>query len=371
ADLQRLLEAQISRTWRRGWQPADVVRVTAKTTCKAETELVRFVIAEDAAGYEGRASSATSGWMNQLEEIEAHQWWDPSTPWVLQLQHGWRDTLIAGVCLLNLLEALPRIPTLITPPHEWDPTTPFEIPADNHLAPGVLSKVRALLAKAESTSFDAEAESLTAKAQELITRYRIDRAKLSAEGEESDTEVVGRRVGIDDPYAQAKSLLLAGIADANGCRSVWSKAFGFAALFGFPEDLDGVETLFTSLLVQATAALQREGSKQDRYGRSRTTRFRRSFLVAFATRISQRLRESTDATVRQHDDEAGGSLLPVLVARERAADAAVKEAYPELSHHQISATDAEGYWLGTRFGDIADLGYADNEEALVLTGSHT
>ena len=44
----------------------------------------------------------------------------------------------------------------------------------------VLHKVRALLAKAEATPFDAEAEAFTSKAQELIARYRIDDALLSA-----------------------------------------------------------------------------------------------------------------------------------------------------------------------------------------------
>ena len=122
----------------------------------------------------------------------------------------------------------------------------------------------ALLAKAESTNFAAEAEAFTAKAQELMARHRIDRAVLDQGAQNSTEGPVGRRIAVDDPYAEAKTLLLGGIADANGCRAVWSKDLGFTTVFGFPDELDWVEERFTSLLVQSVAALRREGPKQDR-----------------------------------------------------------------------------------------------------------
>lgn len=45
----------------------------------------------------------------------------------------------------------------------------------------VLARVRALLAKAESTEFPDEAEALLAKAQALISRHAIDRAAVAGE----------------------------------------------------------------------------------------------------------------------------------------------------------------------------------------------
>src|SRR5438552_3000516 len=74
-----------------------------------------------------------------------------------------------------------------------------------------------------------------------------------------------------------------------------------------PADLDAVELLFTSLLVQANAAMIRAGGKKDEYGRSRTRSFRQSFLVPYAIRIGERLAEATghaeqEAVARQ---EAG------------------------------------------------------------------
>ena len=266
---------------------------------------------------------------------------------------SWIESLRAAVRLSSLLGALPTLPMLSTPPAAWRAgagrTTRSQLP------PGLLDKVRALLAKAESTDFDAEAEAFTVKAQELMARHRIDRAVLEDASSRGDAPA-GRRLFIDDPYADAKALLLQVICEANGGHGVWSKGMGFSTVFAFDDELDIIDDLFTSLLVQVTAALRREGSKQDRWGRSRTTRFRRSFLVAFAHRIGQRLREATDAAVADAEAETGRSLVPVLASRAAAAQDAAADAFPEVTGFAASATDGEGWFAGTMFGDRADLG---------------
>jgi hypothetical protein len=116
--------------------------------------------------------------------------------------------------------------------------------------------------------------------------------------------------------------------------------------------------LFTSLLVQATSALRRAGPKQDGYGRSRTTRFRRSFLVAYAVRIGQRLRETVDAAVDSASAEMGMALVPILTARTEATAAAAERAFPNLGSFSPSATDGEGWYAGTLFGDQVELSVA-------------
>src|SRR5205823_14651531 len=89
----------------------------------------------------------------------------------------------------------------------------------------MLDRVRALLAKAESTEFPDEAEAYTAKAQELMTRHRIDHALLTVTKRVRDRPVT-RRLAVDNPYEAPKSLLLQVVAEANGCRAVWMKRFG-------------------------------------------------------------------------------------------------------------------------------------------------
>jgi hypothetical protein len=64
--------------------------------------------------------------------------------------------------------------------------------------------------------------------------------------------------------------LLDAVASANQCRVVWSKHLGFCTVIGHATDLDAVELLFTSLLVQATGEMTRQGSRKDPYGRSRS-----------------------------------------------------------------------------------------------------
>jgi hypothetical protein len=219
----------------------------------------------------------------------------------------------------------------------------------------VLQRVRALLAKAEATPFDAEAEAFTAKAQELIARYRIDHALLSARNLHDRETPLPRRVHVEDPYVTAKVVLLSRVADANDCRSVWPKPLRYVELFGFADDLDAVEELFTSLLVQVTAALRRSGSKRDTFGRSRTTAFRRAFLMAFAVRIGQRLQATVAATVDAAVADTGRELMPILAARAHAAEALARASYPFTRPIRASVTDPEGWHAGSIFADQADL----------------
>lgn len=349
-EISRLLEGQVAALWDHGWEPADVHRQTGRVLGRAEVAIVDAVIVAQAAGYEELGRTVAPAWMAQVEALGRLGPRHPS--YLAETGPDWRRTLAAAVRLMALVMALPRLPRLSPPPSEW--RRGMAVPAGS-LPDDLLDKVRALLAKAESTTFEAEAEAFTAKAQELMARHRIDRAVIDARSPHRDEPPVGRRLGVDDPYADAKAALLAAIASANGCRAVWCRELGISTVFGLAGQIAAVEELFTSLLVQATAALRREGSKQDRWGTSRTTRFRRSFLVAFAIRIGQRLRETVEATVSAASEEEGPALLPILAARDDEVQAAAQAAFPKLGTFSPAATDREGWVAGTIFGSQADL----------------
>lgn len=224
--------------------------------------------------------------------------------------------------------------------------------------PAKLARVRALLAKAEATEFPEEADALSARAQEMMVRHRIDHAALVAEaGHESG--VGGRRLPVDAPYEQHKAILLNVVARANSCRSVWHDNLGMCTVMGLRQDVNAVELLFTSLLVQATRAMQRAGSLQDSRGRSRTRSFRSSFLAAFAARIGERLSASADSEERRvvHEyAEAGTDLLPVLASQVRKVEEAVSEAFPELGTVELGySRNAQGWWAGHAAADGAAL----------------
>jgi hypothetical protein len=223
--------------------------------------------------------------------------------------------------------------------------------ADGALDPKILSRVRALLAKAESTEFPEEAEALTAKAHQLMARYAIDQLPHDTAGGAGL-----HRVAIEAPYPSAKFLLLGGIAHANRCEAIWSKNDGVATIVGFPVDVATVELLYTSLLIQATTAMLAQGPKADRRGRSRTKAFRHSFLLAFGSRIGQRLQEQTSAEEEAAAAEPGTDLVPLLAERAAEVDKAVSEAFPRLRNHRVSASSGDGIRAGHRAADQADLG---------------
>ena len=352
AEITPLLEDQMARLWDRGWQPADVLRLVDRDLGKLEGVLVRRVIAAQAASYEHLGRRVAGEWMAQLERSGATGSSNGSVFSLRQLGVEWSDALRGAVRLTAFWLHAPRLPRLMDPPSAWRDGPMVD---ERSLPSDMLAKVRALLAKAESTTFETEAEALTAKAQELMARHRIDRALLDAGAHQAGEEPIGRRIGVDNPYADAKAVLLGEVAHANGCKAVWSKQLGFTTVFGYRDELEGVEELFTSLLVQATGALQRAGSKVDGIGRIRTTRYRRSFLVAFALRIGERLRDAVHTTVEDANAGTGTELVPLLRARSDAANAAAREAFPEMSSFAPSATDGEGWHAGRLFGDRADL----------------
>ena len=84
-----------------------------------------------------------------------------------------------------------------------------------------LDDVRALLAKAEASTFAEEAEAFSSKAQELMARYAIERAML--EGLVGDGDPVTTEIRIPDPYASAKFALLSAVSQPNRCRALYDR----------------------------------------------------------------------------------------------------------------------------------------------------
>jgi hypothetical protein len=352
------LQRAVTHAWEYGWQPADLVRAAGREAGARVARLAVDAVAAETRGY--ATATVDHRWAAQLNELDARAWWERDDGYLdaWGAREGLARPAVLGcaVTLLAMLTRLPVLPRLCPLPGAARPAA--APPAASEVDQRILDRVRALLAKAESTGFPEEAEAYSAKAQELMARYSIDQVLLAAGADRpaTDAQPAGRRLGVDNPYEQPKALLLDCVAQANRCRSVWHKQLGFATVMGFPADLDAVELLYTSLLVQATAAMLHEGSRRDRAGRSRTRAFRSSFLTAYAARIGERLRTATETATRGAAAETGrGDLLPVLAAREREVDEAVAELFPELVSHHLRVTDREGWASGTAAADRASL----------------
>ncbi len=149
--------------------------------------------------------------------------------------------------------------------------------------------------------------------------------------------------------------MLSEVASANRCRAVWSKGLGFSTVFGFETDLDAVELLYTSLLVQATTAMVAAGSQVDRYGRSRTRSFRTSFLVAYAQRIGERLREAQASSQEEAAQDYGEALLPVLASQSAVVDEVFASVFPDTVGHTHRIANQAGALAGLAAAELARL----------------
>lgn len=354
--ITRTLDSRVGLAFDRGWQPIDLHRYATRSITTSAAELLGDAMAHRLQTY--ARATVDPDWWPQMEAIQATSWWpsQDSYPAARGDRDGWSDLLRAAVELVAAVWGVPRIEQLGPLPGE---ARPSDHRSAAHVDPRILERARMLLAKAESTTYEAEAETFTAGAQALMARHSIDAAMLAAT-QRTPSGPVMRRLGVDNPYESPKVSLLAGIASANYSRAVWSKDLGHVTLIGHPEDLDAIETLFTSLLVQATTTMAQQGTRTDARGRSRTAAFRRSFLVAFAQRIGERLRETSEAEVAtaaaEQRESSGTDLVPLLEERRDAVDDTVDEHFPEIRAVRSSAaTDDEGWFTGRAAADRASL----------------
>jgi hypothetical protein len=82
-------------------------------------------------------------------------------------------------------------------------------------------------------------------------------------------------------------------------------------------------------------------------GYTRTKSFRQSFLIAYATRIGERL-DTTNASVTAQVEDS--RLLPVLAAANRAADELTDRLFPGVVHRRVSVSNGAGWSAGRRGG---------------------
>ena len=340
AAVRRRLDDTLPRLWEHGWTPVDVVHVTTRRLSATHAAVAAHAVLADGRARDAAGETLHARWRAQLDVLEAHA--GDRAPA--------RAALVrTAVTVLALLTRLPTVPVTMPAPGSPDAA----LSGVEGLDQRTLARVRALLAKAESTDFEEEAEALTTKAQELIARHAIAEALLHTPGDVGQPSL--RRVHLDDPYSDAKASLLSQIADANRCTAVHTPDFGWVTVFGYERDLDAVELLAASLLAQATSAMVRHGPRRDASGRSTTRSFRRSFLLGFALRIGERLRAATDGQVSAATAAQRGQLLPVLAAREDQLRAARDAAFPNAVSRRTSVSNATGWSAGQAAADLADL----------------
>jgi hypothetical protein len=355
AAVQCAVAPLVTAAWERGWAPEDLHQVGRRRLDAVAVGYLVDAIAEESQRY--AKATVAQRWSEDLGQIGAVVWWEPTptgghlVQWARRHACSLADALTTVIRVLAMLLALPVLPRIMAPPGCAVASAAPRRGVDQKM----LARVRALLAKAESTTFPDEAEALSAKAQELMSRYSLERIVVDSAGSlgADPHPAAARRLWLDNPYVAAKALLVGAVAEANRCRTVLSEALGFTTVLGDEVDLEIVELLSTSLLVQATRAMVSAGSQTSPTGRSRTRSYRQSFLIAYATRIGERLSMARDVSTAAVADPA--RLLPVLAARERVVEELFESMFPRSASRSYSVGNAAGWYAGRAAADLAVL----------------
>jgi hypothetical protein len=352
--LHRLLDHRLAQAWARGWQPVELIEYVRRQLGDWLVPFVRDSIANEHSRYS--PATVHPRWRAQLDESDVTRWWRPGQSRLDQAAERYQvsrlEARVAAVATIGLLRSLPPLQRLLPLPGQAS-GGPDGRPSAG-VSQKVLSRIRGLLAKAEATDYPEESDALSAKAQELMTKFSLDRAMVAAsEAADVPDGPAARRIWLSAPYVSAKAHLVNAVAKANRCAAVTDRELGMVTMVGAETDLQLVELLVTSLLVQATREMLRAGRSQPAYGRTGTRSYRHAFLVSYAARIGERLRAAA-AEVQEATGDAR-QLLPVLARQDEQVQALAAELFPNTVTRKISVSNQAGWAHGRAAADLANL----------------
>lgn len=208
----------------------------------------------------------------------------------------------------------------------------------------LLDKIGKLLAQAEGTTNEHEAEAFVTRAQELATAYAVDlelararqqarRLKAVEESFEQRRLVIGERGKRGN---RQQVFLYLAVAQANDVLVNVATDSTFVLGFGYPADLDVVERLWASLATQMAAAAARR-LRAGENGAVAAISWRLSFYEGWVHAVQSRLEAARTRALQQPVETTGTT--GELVIREKAERV-------RAFHDQES--QARGTWRGGR-----------------------
>jgi hypothetical protein len=216
----------------------------------------------------------------------------------------------------------------------------------------VLDKIGKLLAQAEGTDNEHEADAFVTRAQELATTYAVDlelaRSRQAARrlrgmtGGTDDLEqrrlVIGERGKRGNRQLVVLYLV---VAEANDVMVNVATDSTFVLGFGYPADLEVVEQLWASLATQmASAAARRLRAGEHKRAGIAAVSWRLSFYEGWMHTVQQRLAEARERALKAHDEAVAGqpaSTSSALVLRAKSE---------RVRDYHDQASEARGTWRG-------------------------
>lgn len=260
-----------------------------------------------------------------------------------------------------------------------------------------MSKILALLAKAESTTFPEEAKSYMSKAQELMTRWAIDDAMLAGASTEQIGTITKLHIEMDaNEYKAPRTAILSALCRYNDVKIIldgWSwyvddeskksgrRRVTGVTMVGFERDLKFCETIWASLLIQAerefnTDKVQEQMREEMDWEEIRPNqrggfriKYHNSFMRGFSNGLDRQLAEARRLTRVEAEKVHGDSMAIVLVSRENAVAKAYEDMFPDARKTRSSAgygsaaAEGAGRAAGRR-ADVGRSGFGGNRKEL-------
>ena len=239
----------------------------------------------------------------------------------------------------------------------------------------ILDRVRKLIAQAENTDFEHEAESFLAHAERLMTKFDIEEALLTQAGKQLSDVISKRQFYVDAGSYQAPQMrLIAGVARAHDLNDMVQLAPVLiegkkkipVEVWGYETDLEYIDMLITSLFLQAAEAIHKpdvvEEMNAECYYPAHKIAWKNAFMLGFAGRVSSRLSEAADEAkqeVVQEQEVTSQSVELALMDKSKLVTEAFKSRYGRLTRGGTSSAGSgggSGRSHGSKAGDRARLG---------------
>lgn len=201
-----------------------------------------------------------------------------------------------------------------------------------------MAKASKLLKLSESSNPN-EAALAAQRAQEILTRYKIDATMLSLDSNEPEEEI-GEGDTLEEGNKQMASWklsLASHVARANSCRAYQSGAS--IGIVGRPTDIEKVRYLYAMLSIEIESLTKRDAKGK---GRSYATEYRYGVVAAIADKLKE-AKAKVEETMRQETvNENGLVRLNNALARINDRDAAVDAWVRKHMNFRSKATYSRG-----------------------------
>lgn len=220
-------------------------------------------------------------------------------------------------------------------------------------------KVQGLLKKAESTSFEKEAEVLIAKAEQLRQQYRIESLSSASNASQTNAGLVSTRIRLTAPWIKHQFNLLSTVAHAHSCASLLLTSSGICTVIGTSDDATHVLDLFGSLNRQRDHFMRQSPGAQTAKNNNETSNYRRSFMIAYSSNIGLLLKKAAeDAIDSLSEPNSGtrGAAVSLLADRHHQANLVMREIFPHTKTFQLRSYHSSGYRDGHNAAARSHLG---------------